>query len=195
MSDPVYKLVAELSKLPGIGEKTAIRLAYHLIKSSSQEVQNLTQALLQAKNKIRLCEQCFTFSESSICHFCADSKRNADIICVVEKPADVLAIEGSQKFQGHYHVLHGVLSPLDGVGPEQLKIKELLQRLGTVSEVILALNPSVEGEATSLYLSKLIHPVGIRVTRIAHGIPVGGLLEYTDRQTIGKALENRTSSL
>ncbi|MBI2605864.1 MAG: recombination protein RecR [Deltaproteobacteria bacterium] len=201
MSDPVTRLILEFSKLPGIGEKTAMRLAYHVFKCADSDVRALSDALIAAKTRIRLCERCFTFTEASLCAICANSQRRSELICVVEKPADVLAVENSQKYQGHYHVLHGVLSPLDGVGPEQLRIRELIARIGRkdgsapVSEIILAINPTVEGEATVVYLSRLLTPLGVRVSKIAHGIPVGGVLEYMDRQTIGRAIENRVASL
>lgn len=196
MSDPVSRLILELSKLPGIGEKTAMRLAYHVLRTEEADIANLSEALTDAKKKIRLCETCFTFTEASPCAMCSDSKRRRELVCVVEKPADVMAIENSQRFHGLYHVLHGVLSPLDGVGPEQLRIRELLGRIqsGAISEVILAVNPTVEGEATSVYLTKLLKPLGVSVSKIAHGIPVGGVLEYIDRQTIGRAIENRVTS-
>ena len=196
MSDPVSKLILELSKLPGIGEKTAMRLAYHVLRTDESDVRTLASTLIDAKMKIRLCQECFTFTEASPCSTCSDSTRKREIVCVVEKPADVMAIENSQRFHGRYHVLHGVLSPLDGVGPEQIRVRELLRRLedGSVKEVILAINPTVEGEATGVYLSKLLRPLGVTVTKIAHGIPVGGVLEYIDRQTIGRAIENRVAS-
>jgi recombination protein RecR len=196
MSDPVSRLILELSKLPGIGEKTAMRLAYHVLKADEADIRSLVDALMSAKQKITLCQECFTFTESSPCSLCTDSRRKKEIVCVVEKPADVMAIENSQRYQGLYHVLHGVLSPLDGVGPEQLRIRELLGRIGhgDISEVILAINPTVEGEATGVYLTKLLRPLGVTVSKIAHGIPVGGILEYVDRQTIGRAIENRVAS-
>lgn len=201
MSDPVTRLILEFSKLPGIGEKTAMRLAYHVLKCADSDVRALSDALIAAKTQIRLCERCFTFTQAPLCAICSNSQRRSELVCVVEKPADVLAVENSQKYQGHYHVLHGVLSPLDGVGPEQLRIRELVARIGRkdglpqVSEIILAINPTVEGEATVVYLSRLLTPLGVRVSKIAHGIPVGGVLEYMDRQTIGRAIENRVASL
>ena len=196
MADPVQRLILELAKLPGIGEKTALRLAYYLLKKDLSDVQQLSQALLDAKQKIQLCSGCYTFTEEAVCSLCLDSRRRTDVLCVVEKPSDVLAIENSQRFSGKYHVLHGVLSPLDGIGPENLKLKELLKKFEApeIEEVILAINPTVEGEATSVYLSKLLKPLGVKVSKIAHGIPVGGVLEYTDRQTIGRALENRVAT-
>ena len=193
--DPVSKLIYELSKLPGIGEKTATRLAYHILKQDASYSRSLSEALINAKEKIRLCNQCFTFTDNDPCRICSSTERDRGMICVVERPSDVFSIEQSAGFKGVYHVLHGALSPLDGIGPEELKIRELLGRLGQsgveIREIILATNPSVEGEATALYLSRLIKPLGIRVTKLAAGLPVGGMLEYTDRQTIGKALENR----
>ncbi len=201
--DPVSKLIFELSKLPGIGEKTAARLSYFILKQNESYARSLAEAVINAKQKTSLCNRCFTFTNMEICKTCLDQNRDQGIICVVERPTDVHSLEQSGTYRGMYHVLHGALSPLDGIGPEDLKVKELIFRLGqrhedqlqentkTIHEVILAANPSVEGEATSLYLSRLIKPFGIRVTKLAHGLPVGGLLEYTDKQTISKALENR----
>ncbi|MGE4232558.1 MAG: recombination mediator RecR [Bacteriovoracia bacterium] len=195
-SDPITRLVCELSKLPGIGEKTATRLAYHVLKTESSDIRALSDALLIAKEKVHLCSRCFTFTEHSLCSICDSFERSTSMICVVEKPSDVHSIEQSQKFKGLYHVLHGVLSPLDGIGPEQLKIKDLIARVQAEStkEIILALNPSVEGETTCAYLTKIFQPLGVLVTRIALGIPVGGVLEYIDKQTIGRAIEHRVES-
>ena len=196
-ADPVSKLIFELSKLPGIGEKTATRLAYHVLKQDVSYARALADALVQAKEKIGHCSVCFTFTDQDPCRICASAERDAGVICVVERPSDVFSVEQSGTFKGRYHVLHGVLSPLDGVGPEELRIRELLGRIqgaqgaDPVSEVILATNPSVEGEATAIYLGRLLQPLGVRVTQLAYGLPVGGQLEYTDRQTIGRALENR----
>lgn len=197
MSDPISKLILELTKLPGIGEKTAMRLAYYILKMDEADVKSIASTLVSTRQNIRFCDQCFTFTESSPCEVCQDSRRSGDAICVVEKPADVLAIENSKRFHGKYHVLHGILSPLDGIGPDQLRIKELLTRVsgGAITEIILAMNPTVEGEATIVYLTKLLRPLGLKVTKIALGIPVGGVLEYIDRQTIGRAIENRVMSL
>jgi recombination protein RecR len=193
--DSVAKLVFELSKLPGIGEKTATRLAYFILKQDESYTTSLAEAILRAKKATRLCSRCSTFTDEDLCKICQSPERRSGSICVVERPSDVQAVEQTVSFRGAYHVLHGALSPLDGVGPEDLKIRELLSRLGDnespVSEIILATNPTVEGEATALYLSRLIKPLGIRITKLAHGIPVGGALEYTDRQTISKAIENR----
>jgi recombination protein RecR len=192
-NDPVSRLVFELSKLPGIGEKTATRLAYFVLKQDIGFARGLSEALMAAKQKIGLCAECATFTDQEVCRICADLRRAQEMICVVERPSDVFTLEQAGAHSGLYHVLHGVLSPLDGIGPGELKIRELLLRLQkhSVKEVILALNPNVEGEATALYLSRLIKPSGIRVTQLAHGIPVGGQLEYTDRQTLGRALQNR----
>jgi recombination protein RecR len=193
--DPVSKLIYELSKLPGIGEKTATRLAYFILKQDEAYSNSLAEAVLGAKRKIRLCSQCFTFTDTETCRLCANPSRQQGILCVVERPSDVFSIEQAGAFKGQYHVLHGALSPLDGVGPDELKIRELLGRLSRlenpVQEIILATNPSVEGEATALYLGRLIRPLGIKVTKLASGLPVGGTLEFTDKQTIGRAMENR----
>lgn len=192
--DPVSKLIFELSKLPGIEKKTATRLAYFILKQSPEYSRALSEAIVGAKQKIVLCAQCFTFSDTETCRICSNPERDANLVCIVERPSDVMSIEQAGVHKGLYHVLHGALSPLDGIGPEELKIRELMTRIGArpeIREIILATNPSVEGEATALYLSRLIKPFGIRVTQLAHGLPVGGLLEYTDRQTIGKAMENR----
>lgn len=191
--DPLAKLIFELAKLPGIGEKTATRLAYHILKQEDGYARALSDALLQAKTLVRLCGDCFSFTDSERCVICAAPERDRQTLCVIERPADLGSIERAHAFRGLYHVLHGVLSPLDGIGPEELKISPLLRRVSEsgVREVILALNPSVEGDATSLYLTKLLKPLGTRVSRLAAGIPVGGQLEFTDRQTLARALENR----
>lgn len=191
--DPVSRLVFELAKLPGIGEKTATRLAYYILKQDSEYARSLSESILNAKQKIGFCNRCFTFTDQEICTICSDTQRNFSSICVVERPSDVFSIENAADFKGVYHVLHGVLSPLDGIGPEDIKINELLERIkaSSINEVIFATNPSVEGEATASYLTRLIRPLGIKLTRLAHGIPMGGRLEYSDRQTIRKALENR----
>ncbi len=193
--DTVSRLIFELSKLPGIGEKTAARLTHFILRQNEDYAQSLAEAILNAKQKTSLCQSCLTFTDTNPCRICSSQDRNASLICVVERPTDVLSIESSGIFRGYYHVLHGTLSPLEGVGPEELKIKELLFRInqhpGQLREVILATNPSVEGEATALYLARIIKPLGIKVTQLAYGLPVGGLLEYSDKQTIGKALENR----
>jgi recombination protein RecR len=194
--DPVSKLIYELSKLPGIGEKTATRLTYFILKQDAAYSKGLADALLGAKQKVGLCGRCFTFTDTDPCRLCANPVRNSGVLCVVERPSDVFSIEQAGAYRGLYHVLHGALSPLDGIGPEELKIRELFGRVSAadapVQEVILATNPSVEGEATALYLGRLLKPLGLRVTKLASGLPVGGTLEFTDRQTIGRALENRT---
>lgn len=192
--NPLSKLIFELSKLPGIGEKSATRLAYYILNQEEAYSEGLAAALKDAKAKLRYCKECFNFSESETCEICADPKRDPLQICVVERPSDVTPVEKTGSYRGVYHVLHGLLSPLDGIGPEDLKMKELFLRLKDkeVREVIFVLNPSVEGEATGLYLSRLLKPTGIKITQVAYGIPFGGTIEFTDRQTLGKALENRT---
>ncbi|MFZ3209317.1 MAG: recombination mediator RecR [Geobacteraceae bacterium] len=186
------KLLLELKKLPGVGEKTALRLAFHLLKSP-QNINALAESLLEVNARVRFCSTCFGITEDDPCGICSGS-RDGSAICVVEEPQDLLAIERSQAFRGRYHVLHGVLSPLSGITPAQLRITELLRRLddGTVKEVVLATNFSVEGEATALYLTRLIKPMGIRVTRLAHGIPMGSDLEYVDTATVQRAVEGRS---
>jgi recombination protein RecR len=187
------RLIEQLSHLPGIGEKTATRMAFHILRADREYAQLLAEAMLAVKDETRLCSQCFALTEEDPCRLCTDVQRSDDVICVVEEPADLLAVDRAGSFRGRYHVLHGTLSPLDGIGPDQLKIQPLLVRLQTqgVGEVIVATNPTVEGEATAIYLAKLLKPLGVRVTRIAHGIPVGGDLEYTDTMTVGRALEGR----
>jgi len=179
--------------LPGIGEKNATRLAFHIFRSPKVYSENLAQAIIDAKTKVILCDNCFNFASESPCGICGDNDRDDSSICVVEEPLDQLAIEKSRVFKGKYHVLHGVISPIEGIGPEDLRIKELLSRLGDnqVKEVIIATNLSVEGEATAMYLSKVIKPLGIEVSRIAHGIPMGGDIEYIDEITLGKAIRDR----
>lgn len=190
---PLAQLIEHFRALPGIGAKTAVRLAYHVLDMEPAKAQALAQAILEAKEKIGYCSTCFNLTDQDPCQICASEKRDHSIICVVEQPQDVAAMERMRDYQGVYHVLHGALSPMEGVGPDQLRIKELLARLmdNTVKEVIMATNPSVEGEATAMYLAKLLKPLGIRVTRIAHGLPMGGDLEYADEVTLAKAMENR----
>ncbi|MEK7475580.1 MAG: recombination mediator RecR [Candidatus Coatesbacteria bacterium] len=187
------RLLAELEKMPGIGRKTAQRLAFHLLRVSEPEVQALAVAMVDCRRNIRACSRCFSITEQDPCGICADPRRDDSLLCVVEQPSDVLAFERSGEYRGRYHVLDGVISPLEGIGPEDLRIRELLERLrdGTVREVILGTNPDLEGEATCMYLSKLIKPLGVRVTRIARGLPVGGDLEYADQVTLARALEGR----
>jgi recombination protein RecR len=192
-AEPLARLIDELKRLPGIGQKSAQRLAFHLQRAPREDVERLATALLEVKDKIRLCSLCNNLTESDPCEYCSDSRRAQDTLCVVETPYNVIAIEKTREYHGLYHVLHGVLSPLHGIGPEQLRIKSLLARLkgGTVKELIIATNPNVEGEATAIYLSKLIKPLGVKVTRIAMGIPVGSELEFADEVTMLKAMEGR----
>lgn len=192
--NPLEKLVVELSKLPGIGEKTATRLALYILKTPLTYAHSLSQSILDVKNKIQLCSQCYNLTPINPCAICTHAQRDKTLLCIVEEPGDLLAIERTRTFRGQYHILHGTLSPLEGILPEHLKIKELLMRLQkeNISEIILAMNPSVEGEATVLYLIKLLKPLSIKLSRIAQGIPMGGDLEYMDIATIGNAIENRT---
>lgn len=187
------RLVTELAKLPGIGQKTAIRLAFHVLRQPAPESEALAEAIRELKQKIRFCSRCFGVTEEDPCPICTDAGRDESLLCVVEQPQDLMAIERSRSFRGRYHVLHGALSPLDGIGPEELKVEELLSRLKSeaVKEVLLATNFSVEGETTALYLARLISPLGIRVTRLAHGIPMGSDLEYIDEATVNRAVEGR----
>ncbi len=191
--DPIARLIEALTKLPGIGEKSASRLAFHILGSSEEYARQLAQAILDVKEKIRLCSVCMNITEQDPCRLCRDPGRAEEIVCVVEEPNDLYAIEKTGSFNGKYHVLHGVISPLDGIGPDEIYVKELLERLkpGTIKEVLLATNPVVEGDATALYLKEQIKPFGVRVTRIARGIPVGGDLEYTDGATLTDAIRGR----
>ena len=193
-AQPILRLIQELSKLPGVGEKTACRLAMHILRTPQEDAEGLAQAILQVKEKIHLCPQCFNLTDLDPCRICQDPRRNGEVICVVGGPEDLIALEKSGSYHGHYHVLHGVLSPLDGIGPKDLRISELLSRLpgGKVQEVILATNPSVEGEATAQYLAQIIKPLSVRVTRIARGVPMGGDLQYIDEVTLSKSMENRS---
>lgn len=193
MIRPLANLYEQLRRLPGIGSKTAMRLAYHVIDMPAEDVKQLAAALSGAKEQIHYCSRCFNLTDSDVCEICRDSSRDSFTICVVEQPQDIVAMERSHGYHGLYHVLHGVLSPLDGIGPEKLRIRELLLRLQqeSVSEIIIATNSDVEGEATATYLAQLLKPVGITVSRIAHGLPMGGDLEYADEITLSKALENR----
>ena len=186
-------LYEQLRRLPGVGSKTAMRLAYHIIDMPEGEVQQLAEALSSAKKSIHYCSQCYDLTDGEKCAICSDPSRDSFTICVVEQPQDIAAMERSHGYNGLYHVLHGVLSPLDGVGPDKLKIRELFQRLQreSISEIIIATNSDVEGEATATYLAQLLKPIGITVSRIAHGLPMGGDLEYADEVTLSKALENR----
>ena len=192
-AEPIERLIQELTKLPGIGRKTAGRLAFHILRIPKGEAHELARGIIDVKERIQLCSVCFNLTDKDPCGICSDSRRNNEIICVVEEPNDLMAIEGTGDFKGTYHVLHGALSPLEGIGPEDIKAKELLERLetGKVKEIIMATNPNVEGGATALYLTKLIKVLGVKVTRIAFGIPMGGDIEYTDGVTLAKALEGR----
>ena len=193
----LHKLIDELGKLPGVGPKSAQRIAFHLIKLPEQDALSLANAIQEAKQKVRFCETCFNMSDEAICEICSDTQRDSSLVCVVEEPRDIVALERTREYKGLYHVLQGAINPIDGIGPEQLKIRELLERLkgNTLQEVILCTNPNIEGEATAMYLAKLIEPLGIQVSRIASGLPVGGDLEYADELTLGRALEGRRLSL
>ncbi len=190
---PMAKLIEELSKLPGIGPKTAQRLAFYILETPYNKVENLAKAIINAKRTIRYCSLCGNITQDDPCSICSSNQRDQSVICVVEDPKDVIAMEKIREYKGLYHVLHGAISPMDGITPDSIRIRELLQRLknGKVKEVILATNPNVEGEATAIYIAKIIKPLGIRTTRIAHGIPVGGDLEYADEVTLSRALEGR----
>ena len=190
---PIGNLIEQLSKLPGIGRKTAQRLAFYIIEMEDMEAEKLSKSIVNAKEKISLCSICCNLTDDDPCYICDNKGRDKSTICVVEGAKDIIAMEKSREYKGQYHVLHGVISPMDNIGPNDIRVKELINRFsdGEVKEVILATNPTVEGEATALYLSKLIKPLGVKVTRIAHGIPVGGDLEYFDEVTISKAMENR----
>jgi len=191
---PLRRLIDELSRLPGIGEKTAARIAFFILSCPREQALELAGAMAKVKDEITLCSTCFTFTDEDPCKICRDESRDEGVICVVESPGDLVALEKSRVFKGKYHVLHGVLSPLSGIGPELLKIKELTARIdkGNVKEVILATNPTVEGGTTALYLSKVMKPYAVKVTRLAQGVPMGGDIEYLDEVTLGKALEGRT---
>ena len=191
-TDPIARLTLLFARLPGVGEKTAQRLAFHVLKSPPEYASDLAQALLLLRQEVRLCSRCCNLTAQDPCAICADPQRDARTICVVESVPDLLALERTREFRGRYHVLHGALSPLDGVGPDQLKLKELVSRLGQgVEEVIVATDPTVEGEATALYITRLVKPLGVRVTRIAQGLPMGGDLEYADQVTLARALAGR----
>ena len=192
-SPTIERLIENFEKLPSIGHKTATRLAFHMLNLNEDGVNEFINSILEAKKNLKYCSKCFNITDTDPCPICSSPKRNQETICVVEDVKDVVAMEKTHEFKGVYHVLHGSISPMNGIGPEDIKIKELLERLRDVDvkEIIIATNPRVEGEATAIYLSKLIKPIGIKVTRIAHGIPVGGDLEYTDEVTLSKALEGR----
>ena len=192
--DPIGRLVQLLSRLPGVGEKTATRLAFFILRADRKFTEELAASLLDVATRIRACSRCMDFSEDELCAICSDARRDPSVICVVEQPADLRAIERTREYRGRYHVLHGALAPLDGVGPDQLRVKELLARLSEergVSEIIVATNPTVEGEATALYLARVLGPTGLKVSRIASGMPIGGDLEYADPATISSAFAGR----
>lgn len=190
---PLTELISQFERLPGIGRKTAQRLAYSILEQPPERAEKFAEALINARRKIHFCKTCQGFTDLEICSICSDGQRDRSVICVVAEPKDVMAFERTREFHGTYHVLHGVISPLDGIGPEQLRIKELMARLSAddIKEIIMATNPTVEGEATASYISRLIKPMGIKVSRLAYGIPVGGDLEYADEFTLARALEGR----
>ena len=189
----MQSLVDELGRLPGIGPKSAQRIAFYLLKAAPEDAHRLARAIVEAKERVSWCRRCFNFAEGELCVYCRDDRRDSTLLCVVEEPRDIVAVERTQEYRGRYHVLLGAISPIEGIGPDQLKVKELLARVNDegVKEVILATNPNIEGEATAMYLARLLKPLGLRVTRIASGLPVGGDLEYADEVTLGRALEGR----
>jgi len=193
VASPIARLIQQLAKLPGVGEKTAARLAFHILRAAPEDAAALASAIAEVRQKIRFCSVCCDLTESDPCSICRDARRDASMVCVVAQPQDVIAIERAGGFRGRYHVLHGLLSPLDGVGPDDLRVAELVRRSGdgVVREAILATSPSVEGEATAVYLSKLLRPLGVRTTRIATGVPIGGELEYADQATLARAIDGR----
>jgi len=190
---PISRLLEELERLPGVGPKSAQRIAYWLLTADSADAERLALAITQVKSSIHFCPRCFNFAEGELCEVCADLKRDTSTVCVVEEPRDLAAVERVAEYHGVYHVLHGAISPIDGIGPDQLRVRELIERLGAeeIREVVIATNPNVEGETTALYLARLIKPLGIKVTRIASGLPVGGDLEFADEVTLGRAIEAR----
>ena len=192
-AEPLARLITEFKRLPGIGQKSAQRIAFHVLRAAREEVEHLAAAILDVKDRLGLCQICNNISEGELCVYCQDTRRDAKVVCVVEEPPNIVGIETTRQFEGRYHVLHGALSPLRGIGPESLKIKGLVERIGQgeIHEVIVATNPTVEGEATAVYLARLLKPLGVKVTRIAMGIPVGSDLEFADEVTISKAMEGR----
>ena len=190
---PVRALIDELGRLPGVGPKSAQRIAYYLLRAEPEDVRRLAASITEAKANVSWCRRCYNLAEGELCRFCRDDRRDPTLVCVVEEPRDIVAVERTHEFHGRYHVLQGAISPIEGVGPEQLRVKELLARVDAegVTEVILATNPNIEGEATAMYLARLLKPLGVRTTRIASGLPVGGDLEYADEVTLGRALEGR----
>ena len=192
-AEPLARLITEFKRLPGIGQKSAQRIAFHVLRAKRDDAEHLVQAILDVKDKLGLCSMCHNISESELCLYCSDANRDPKVVCVVEEPHNIVGIETTRQFSGRYHVLHGALSPLRGIGPESLKIKSLVERIGQgeIEEIIVATNPTVEGEATAVYLARLLKPLGVKVTRIAMGIPVGSDLEFADEVTISKAMEGR----
>jgi recombination protein RecR len=190
---PVQNLIDELGRLPGIGPKSAQRIAFYLLKAAPEDANRLARSITEAKARVAWCRRCFNLAEGELCIYCRDERRDPTLLCVVEEPRDIVAVERTHEFHGLYHVLQGAISPIEGIGPEQLRVKELIRRVGDedVKEVILATNPNIEGEATAMYLAKLLKPLGLRITRLASGLPVGGDLEYADEVTLGRALEGR----
>jgi recombination protein RecR len=190
---PVQDLIDELGRLPGIGPKSAQRIAFHLLKVSKADAMRLSQAIGEMKDRVSFCTRCFNVAEGDLCAICRDDRRDAGVLCVVEEPPDIVAVERTQEFRGRYHVLQGAISPIEGIGPEQLRVRELVARLEPegIEEIILCTNPNIEGEATAMYLARLLNPLGLRITRIASGLPVGGDLEYADELTLGRAIEGR----
>jgi recombination protein RecR len=191
--EPISKLIDAFSRLPGVGPKTAGRLAFHVLRMKEEDVIDFAKALVNVKRNLHYCSVCCNITDVDPCRICQDKNRDGSVICVVQEPKDLVALERTKEFEGYYHVLHGAISPMEGIGPDQIHIAELLKRLGdeTVQELILATNPNIEGEATAMYLSRLVKPFGLKVTRIAHGLPVGGDLEYADEVTLSKAMEGR----
>lgn len=190
---PIARLIEEFAKLPGVGRKSAQRLAYHIVDIREDQAMKLTDAIMNAKRNIRYCDECFNITDVNPCSICQNLKRDRSTICVVEHPKDIIVIERTKEYTGLYHVLHGAISPMEGIGPNEIKVKELLKRLQTIDiqEIIIATNPTIEGEATAMYISRLLTPIGILVTRIAHGVPVGGDIEFADEITLSKAFEGR----
>ena len=190
---PVQELIDQLGRLPGVGPKSAQRIAFYLLKLTKEDAERLAEAIVEVKARISFCRRCWNVAEGELCEMCRDERRDAAIVCVVEEPRDIVAVEKTQEFHGLYHVLQGAISPIEGIGPEQLRVKELLARVDVegIKEIILCTNPNLEGEATAMYLARLLKPLGLSVTRIASGLPVGGDLEYADELTLGRALEGR----
>jgi recombination protein RecR len=198
VAGPIQRLIDELSRLPGIGPKSAQRVAFHLLRVRREEAQRLAASIVEVKDKVKLCKRCFNVTDEELCEYCRDPRRDAAVVCVVQEPPDIVAIERTREYSGLYHVLQGAISPIEGIGPEDLRVSELLERIKhtdegeeQITEVIVATNPNIEGEATAMYLARLLAPLGVKVSRLASGLPVGGDLEYADEVTLGRALEGR----